>query len=77
VSASLRKDIDLTTARRDRGWSKAKAARETGVGNATWSRAESHLPISESSAKAISDVFGFTVTSAFPEPLDSSRAAAV
>lgn len=74
--AALRSDFDLTAARRDRGWSKAQAARETDVGYATWCRAEEHGSISEASAKAIADAFGLTVSTDFPESPVSEKAGA-
>lgn len=66
--------LDLTEERRNRGLSKAAAARWVGIGYATWCRAEKGESISPASQKAIADKLGYSVVEAFPEVTEASAA---
>lgn len=66
--------ISLTAERRNRGLSKAAAARGAGVAPSVWGRAENGEPLSAANAKAIADFLGFKVTEIWP--LEDKAAAA-
>lgn len=66
--------INLTEQRRNRGLSKAAAAKGAGIANSVWQRAEAGESISARNAFKIASFLGFKVTDIWP--LDDTKATA-